>query len=200
MRLYKPLSQKALQKIARNYRDADRLPVQTIVLRLLYIAGVMGAAVMMPNAVQLLRYIDPTLEKDRRTKQRIYNALSHLRAKKLIHVEDGTYELTSAGESKIETILSGEYCIPEPVLWDGKWRVIMFDIPEKKRRVREMLRPLLSHAGFLRLQDSVWIHPYPCDEFLTLIRTHLKNTRGELQYLTADFFDSDKALRRHFGL
>ncbi|MBI2338657.1 hypothetical protein HYU95_05755 [Candidatus Daviesbacteria bacterium] len=40
--------------------------------------------------------------------------------------------------------------------WDGKWRVVTFDIPEEKRIIRNMFRRNLKKWGFLHLQKSVW--------------------------------------------
>jgi len=76
----------------------------------------------------------------------------------------------------------------------------MFDIKERRRRVRSQLRKLLDGAGFVRLQDSVWVHPYPCDEFVQLVRAHLASGVGELRLITADALESDKPLREHFRL
>lgn len=41
--------------------------------------------------------------------------------------------------------------------WDGKWRVVIFDIPEENRRVREALRETLKLMEFYPLQKSVWV-------------------------------------------
>ena len=76
----------------------------------------------------------------------------------------------------------------------------MFDIREKRRRTRSKLRQLLAGAGFLRLQDSVWIHPYPCDEFIGLVRAHLKSGTGEMLSFVAEALESDRRLREHFRL
>lgn len=41
--------------------------------------------------------------------------------------------------------------------WDGKWRIVIFDIPENKRRVRDLFRRRLKEWGFKNWQQSVWI-------------------------------------------
>lgn len=41
--------------------------------------------------------------------------------------------------------------------WDGKWRVVIFDIPEEKRIIRNLFRRNLKKWGFKYLQKSVWI-------------------------------------------
>ncbi|PJA23292.1 CRISPR-associated endonuclease Cas2, partial [Candidatus Beckwithbacteria bacterium CG_4_10_14_0_2_um_filter_47_25] len=48
--------------------------------------------------------------------------------------------------------------------WDGFWRVVMFDIPEAKRKERDGLRRRLMKLGFGRLQDSTYLSPYDWDE------------------------------------
>ena len=85
-------------------------------------------------------------------------------------------------------------------MWDGKWRVVIFDIREKRRKVRQRLRVLLTGAGMVRLQDSVWVHPYPCDEFVALVRANLGSGTGELLYFIAEGLESDRHLREHFNL
>lgn len=43
---------------------------------------------------------------------------------------------------------------------DGKWQMMIFDIPESKRRLRSLLRENLYLLGYKMLQQSVWICPY----------------------------------------
>ena len=53
--------------------------------------------------------------------------------------------------------------------WDGKWRIIIFDVPEKLRGKRDLLRKELNNFGFAQLQRSVWAYPYPLPkEFVEL--------------------------------
>ena len=100
----------------------------------------------------------------------------------------------------LKQIEFGEYTIPEPAFWDGKWRILIFDINERRRRTRTQLRRLIQSQGFIRLQDSVWVYPYPCDEFISLVRAHLKSGVGEMRFFVAEALESDKALREHFRI
>ena len=43
---------------------------------------------------------------------------------------------------------------------DGKWIMVIFDIPETKRRNRDIFRDFLVVMGYQKLQESVWICPY----------------------------------------
>jgi len=44
--------------------------------------------------------------------------------------------------------------------WDGKWRLIIFDVPEKKRKNRDFLRYQLKAIGLRPIQRSVWVTPF----------------------------------------
>ena len=46
--------------------------------------------------------------------------------------------------------------------WDGKWRMIAFDIPEEYRKGRDALRYRFRSGGFYELQKSIFLYPYDC--------------------------------------
>jgi DNA-binding transcriptional regulator PaaX len=46
--------------------------------------------------------------------------------------------------------------------WDGKWRLVSFDIPETRRTVRDLLRNRLKEWGFTKMQNSVWKSKVDC--------------------------------------
>ena len=54
--------------------------------------------------------------------------------------------------------------------WDGRWRLVLFDIPEEARRERRELRRYLRSRSFGNLQNSVWITPDPVEAERTLLR------------------------------
>src|SRR5687768_183744 len=41
--------------------------------------------------------------------------------------------------------------------WDGKWRVVVFDIPEENRKIRNAFRSRLKLWKFESHQKSVWV-------------------------------------------
>ena len=49
---------------------------------------------------------------------------------------------------------------PPKVRWDGKWRMVFFDIAELERGKRDRLRIYLRQLGMERMQESVWVSPY----------------------------------------
>ena len=77
--------------------------------------------------------------------------------------------------------------------------MIIFDIPEKKRVFRTAVRARLVQFGFFRLQDSVWVFPYDCEEIIAMLKTELSIGR-ELLYIVADAVEGDEVIRSHFSL
>lgn len=180
------------------------LPMRNIILRTLAVGGVMSIALVAPKTLALLKKLDRAAANRKDMYRRITQAIANLKRAGMVQTS-GKYAqrrvtLTKKGHTAIETIYASEYRIPEPVFWDGKWRVVMFDIREKRRRARSQLRSLLSGAGFLRLQDSVWVYPYSCDEFISLVRAHLKSGTGEMLSFVAEALESDRRIREHFHL
>ncbi len=49
----------------------------------------------------------------------------------------------------------------QPKQWDGRWRLITFDIPETKRGSRIWLRTNLIHEGYDTVQKSVFLGKNP---------------------------------------
>ena len=47
--------------------------------------------------------------------------------------------------------------IDKPKIWDKKWRIVVFDIPEKQRGARDSLRTYLKKLDFYELQKSIFI-------------------------------------------
>lgn len=70
--------------------------------------------------------------------------------------------LTPRGAEKILFITLR--CCKKQRRADKKWQMIMFDIPEKKRKVRGLLRKSLILLGYQKLQGSVWACQYQVEK------------------------------------
>ena len=49
---------------------------------------------------------------------------------------------------------------------EGQDCIVLFDIPETKRKLRDGLRRLLKETGFFFIQRSVWMSPFDAGEVL----------------------------------
>lgn len=81
--------------------------------------------------------------------------------------------------------------------WDGKWRIISFDIPERYKWLRERLRRKLIMLNFVRLHDSVWITPLPIEnEINELVK--ILEIKYFVRYMVVEKINFDKDLREKF--
>ena len=108
-------------------------------------------------------------------------------------------ELTERGKEEWRLFETKKKLLQRPKRWDKKWRLLVFDISEKRKNVRDMIRKTLVSFGFYRLQDSVWVYPFECEDVLELLRTKFR-VRYEALYVRADRVANDGELRREFKL
>ncbi len=157
---------------------------------------IVGGALAMGNAVQLFN-------KNYKRKQ-INNALAGLRRRKLIeYVSDKngvtTVRITSKGKTRLKSFSMDLLSIDKQAKWDGKWRVVMFDLPIQYTKVREYLRLKLKQLGFIQLQKSVWVYPYPCTDELLFIADYYK-VKNYVDILVVEELVNDEKLRKYFDL
>ncbi len=85
------------------------------------------------------------------------------------------------------------------VKWDGKWRLVMFDVEEMKRSKRDELRRWLQKLGLKRIQMSVWIYPYPLESELKFLREIVGIADG-VKLALVEKIDNEEDLRDIFEL
>lgn len=107
--------------------------------------------------------------------------------------------LTDNGKKKALTYNLDTMQIKKPASWDGKWRMVLFDIPEKQKKVREALREILKNLEFCEFQKSVFIHPYECQNELDYI-IELFQLRPHVRVITVTKLDNELHLKKIFGL
>ena len=175
----------------------NRTAMQEAILMTIASGGRLGASVLIPRVINSLLGIES--ETHGRKKETVSSTASRLRRKGFVCFEHGHYCLTEEGEKILKRWQSSEYMIPRPTKWDGKWLVVIFDIPEKKRVIRGELREILLSAGFQRLQDSVWVYPFECEDVIGLLKINL-GIGKYLLYMIVDQIENDRFLRMDFGL
>ncbi len=62
--------------------------------------------------------------------------------------------------------------------WDGKWRVVSFDLPETERKLRRVFRETLRRHNFGCLQRSLWITPHALGKDLLEAEGSLGSLKG----------------------
>ncbi len=159
------------------------------------------AGVLNPQALVrgVLSELKKPKEKRVLAENAIYNTRKKLLKQGLIKYENGFWSITDKGRCELEYKKAVSQRLPHPKHWDKKWRILIFDIREEKKGLRDKIRRTLITIGFYRLQDSVWIYPYDCEDLITLLKTDFKIGK-DLLYIIADNVENDLEIRRNFGI
>jgi hypothetical protein len=180
-----------------NRKRQRRENLEKAVLGTVAAVGMVGVSLVAPNVLGAMGTLGMLPRPGR--KQAIERARDRLVTKGLLRYEGRNLRLTKKGEAALKRIELLDYAVRKPRRWDGKWRVLIFDIPEYRRGLREKVRRTLRAIGFAHLQHSVWIYPYDCEDLMTLLKADFKIGR-DMRYLIADSIEYDQAYREIFGL
>ncbi len=183
--------------------NEKKIKIGKIILKTVAVAGVLSVAVLAPNALQMIGSFYGGKKKRFNPKYYIETAIGRLKKGGLIAFQNKNgkifVRLTLKGEEEFLKYQLQEITIKKPKKWDGKWRVIIFDIAEQKRGIRDGLRKELINLGFLKLQNSVWVYPYDCEEVIIMFKSHFRIGKDVL-YLIAERVENDKWLKQKFDL
>lgn len=108
-------------------------------------------------------------------------------------------KITNKGKNKLNSAkLTGEETLVDKN-WDGFWRIIIFDIPESQKTVRDSLRYFLKKAGFYCFKNSIWINPYPFEYFFNDLKEIFKLKNEVSLFVTKEIDkETEKELRTVF--
>jgi len=128
-------------------------------------------------------------------RQKIY----YLKKRKLINVlvkgKDKYIELTRKGKEKY--IWSEISAKKEWPIWDKKFRMIIFDIPEEKKTTREIIRNKLLEIGFELLQKSVFVFPFDCKGEIDAL-CYFTNSHKYIKYIIAEIVQGEEDIIQRF--
>jgi len=145
------------------------------ILKYLVIGGGLFIILSSPAGTRrLLKQLPKEFKKYK--KRRLYRALSRLKTQnKITYVKEDnnflTIKITENGKNYLKKVDFDYLTLKKPAVWDKNWRLVIFDIPENKKVAREALRGKLKDLELVKLQDSVWVTPFPCEREIDLIKT-----------------------------
>ncbi len=132
------------------------------------------------------------------------SSIARLSKDKLIEekkLANGSFKLVLTKEGKAAasklSLLGSFVFFKKPKKWDGKWRIVIFDIPEIDRLFRDILRKHLFTLGFYKLQQSVFVSPYPYEKPILEI-VSLYSAEKYVRVITALKIDNEDKLKKHF--
>ncbi len=191
-------------KLEQEIKSKDkRKNIQKIILNTVFAAGVLGIAIVAPNVLGAIAKLVGNKNRKKNLKYSINTSMLRLKEKGLIKIDelDGKKiaYITEKGEKALDFLERHNYKLKTPKKWDGRWRVIIFDIKESRKKVREQIRYTLVQIGFVKLQNSVWIYPYDCEDFISLMKTDFMIGK-DLLYMVVEKLENDWFLRKTFKL
>ena len=184
--------------------DTKEAKIATVALCVLAIASVpvlvVGAGVM-GNAVQCFKMFKGS---NKYSKKQIQSAFESIKRQKLIEYvadKDGKtiVKITKKGETRLRAFDIELMKITKPKKWDGKWRLVMFDIPMRFTKGREALRYHLKELNFFQFQKSAWVYPHPCEDEIIFIADFF-GVGKHVEILTVENIYHDEKLKKHFNL
>jgi DNA-binding transcriptional regulator PaaX len=173
---------------------------------LMIAAGVIiPAAFVMPGTPIALRPLLRVLSKKCGAKRSegFIKSLSYLKRDRLISIadKDGQQILTLSedGKKRVLRFDLHQMAIKKPKKWDGYWRIVIFDIPERRKQGREALRSKLQQLGFCHLQKSCFIYPYECKSEIDFI-SEMFEVSPYVNFIVAKEIEGAPLLKKSFGL
>jgi len=163
------------------------------ILFMLAAGPIILSSFFLPNAPQMLKPLIKWRKNwDKINSKRIYEAIRRLNQKRfveLIEKGDKLYiEITDSGKRLVKNCDYDNLQLPKLKKWDKKWRLIIFDIPNEKRRERQTFSTKLKEIGLYPLQKSVFIYPYECRDEVDFICEFLSISRY-VNYCVVDSLD-----------
>lgn len=135
--------------------------------------------------------------------QSIYQSVKRLEKQGLVTVgrqgNNISIFLTDRGYRFAEQMAILSLKIEPQKLWDRRWRLVVFDIPENHRVVRNVLRTTLQTLGFSQLQKSVFVIPWSCREVIARIQRVYFAYRY-IRYIEATTFDGEANYLKRYNL
>lgn len=177
-----------------------------IILKTLLRVGVVSTVVLSPVLLPAFGIIlvEQKKMKYNCNSKTFINTFYALRRKELIKLERRNKQiyisLTDQGKKKAGKYQIDDLKINKPKKWDGRWRIVIFDINSSKKIVREALRGKLKELEFHQLQKSVWLYPYDCKKEISLLKDFFGLTVAELRILISEDIGEDNEIRKKYAV
>lgn len=198
------ISKKLYQKFKKEKRNSKYAPVKEVIV-LLGKGLLLTTLFMAPNAGKSLKpFLKETNDWDYWKKYNpayLKRAIKSLEKQEQVKVDrkKGIVKLTERGKLRILKFALDEIKIKKAKYWDGKWRIVLYDIPAKYRGDQTNFQRILKKLGFCQLQKSVYIIPFECKEEIEYLRSFY-GLREYIKVITTEDLEYDSAFKEYFDL
>lgn len=111
--------------------------------------------------------------------------------KTFVEQKEKYIELTAKGIEKAKNFFIDDLEIKHPKGWDGKWRVVIFDIAEEKRHHRDVFREKIEQLGFIQIQKSVYAYPFECTREISFV-AEILDIEKEVTIMVAEIIQGEE--------
>lgn len=190
------------------YSDRPEATATQFLLMFLALGTVACGGAILPGILKTIKEFNEDKNwQNQFPKKKISNALAYLKYEKLVEIlADNNNKtkvlLTNKGQKRVREYSIDTMEIKKPEKWDGKWRILMFDIPSKPKiyhQAREALRSKIKNLGFYQMQKSAWVYPYECEDELLFVAEAFK-VQKYIDILTVEKVLHPKLLKHKFHL
>lgn len=187
-----------------NGKDNKIDPRVKDVLKLLGVGTLLLVGLVMPGPVAVLvkAYEKDRIERDKKEWEkynlwRLRQVIKRLKKQKVVEIKNGIVSITEKGRQRLLKFNLEELEIKRKT--DGRWRLIIYDIANLRKPQRELFRETLKRLKFFRLQESVYLTPFVCDEEIEYLR-QLFDIDNEVQVLKVSGLENEQEYKRYFGI
>lgn len=192
------------EKPKNNYATAK------LVLSIIGATSLFAVNIIAPGTIKIWKIIQDEKERKLREELKKFNncylkrtlfSLEKQKLVKIIECQNGEklIKITSNGQKRLLKYSIDNIKIDKQKNWDKKWRVVIWDIPCSSNYLRLLFRKTLKKLGFLQIQKSVFVYPYPCFNQVTFLKEYYA-IGAEVIYMVAEKIENDSAYMQYFGL
>ena len=128
---------------------------------------------------------------------RLRQVIKRLEKQNDVEIIEDTVKITKKGRQKLLKFDLERMELKRKT--DGKWRLIIFDVTEKRRTARDLLRRKLKEWDFIQFQKSVWGTPFICEEEIEYLK-YIFDIDREVQVLKVSGMEYKEEYKKYFGL
>lgn len=204
--LLKDIAKTLTKQMDQEIFERKYAPVKEV-LKIVAMGTFLAGAIVMPNLPLALK---PFLKKEKEYEiwkrfniPYLKRTLERLEKQKLVEFGQKAgmqiIQITENGKRKILKFAIDELAVEKPKIWDDKWALVSYDIPEQLKDARKIFQEYLKAWGFYPLHESVFLHAWPCQKQIEFLREYL-GVAKYVRILKVSSIENDRQFRDFFGV
>lgn len=204
--LLKEVARTLTKQIDQEFFERKYAPIKEV-LKIVAMGTFLAGAIVMPNLPLALK---PFLKREKEYEvwkrfniPYLKRTLERLEKQKLVEFGEEAgmqiIKITANGKRKVLKFAIDELAVEKPKIWDGKWTLISYDIPEPLKDARKIFQEYLKAWGFYPLHESVFLHAWPCQKQIEFLREYLGIAKN-VRIFKVSSIENDRHFRDFFGV